>query len=77
MSDEHQIKAQVVMDFVEMIAAAHESGFVDRNYCSIAEIYRIAQNHCKDRFNVEVPDIVHAWGIETAESLGLNDPKFP
>lgn len=75
-ADQHQIEAQAVMDFVNQIAGAHEAGFVERNYFSIAELYRVAQNHCLDELKVEVPNITDKWGENGAKALGLGDPKF-
>lgn len=74
--DQHQIEAQAIMDFVNSIAGAHETGFVDRNHFTIAELYRVAQNHCLDILKVEVPNIEDKWGEDAAKALGFGDPNF-
>ena len=61
-----QIKADAVSEFVNSIMGALESGFIDENTITLAELYRVMQNHCKDKFGVEVPHISELWGEDTA-----------
>jgi hypothetical protein len=76
MTKENKIKAEAIMGFVNQIAGAHKAGFTYRNNCTISELYRIAQNHCLDELQIQVPNIIDRWGEDTAKSLGLGDPEF-
>ncbi|EOW9398404.1 hypothetical protein ACOBWJ_001206 [Vibrio cholerae] len=63
MSDvEKNIKASAVMDFVDMIRGAYDSGFID-NHPTNYDIYRSAQMHVKDRYGVETDN----WDDELAK----------
>lgn len=67
-----QNKACAVMHFVDTMIGALESGFVDKNNPTLAELYQVARNHIKDNYEIEFDDIVKRWGKETAEMCGLN-----
>lgn len=63
MSDaERNIRASAVMDFVDMIRGAYDSGFID-NHPTNYDIYRSAQMHVKDRYGVETDN----WDDELAK----------
>ncbi|ENV1281856.1 hypothetical protein ACE25E_002492 [Vibrio cholerae] len=63
MSDvEKNIRASAVMDFVDMIRGAYDSGFID-NHPTNYDIYRSAQMHVKDRYGVETDN----WDDELAK----------
>ncbi|OOE71729.1 hypothetical protein [Salinivibrio kushneri] len=64
----NEIKAQAVMDFVEMIRGAYASGFID-NHPTNYDIYRSAQMHVKDRYGVETNN----WDDELAEKSRKDD----
>lgn len=67
----NQIKADAVNEFVCMMIGALESGFVDKNNPTLAEIHRAAHHHVKDNYGIELPNIEDQWGDETAELCGL------
>ena len=67
---ENQIKADAVNDFVTSMISALESGFIDSNKPTLAELHRVAQNHVKDSYGVELPHITEQWGLETAKLCG-------
>ncbi len=69
---ENQIKADAINEFVSLMIGAFDSGFVDRNNATLAEIHRVAHHHVKDRYAIELPDIVEQWGQETAEECREN-----
>jgi hypothetical protein len=64
---ENEISANAVMNFVNTMIGAFESGFTDRNTGTFAEIYRIAQVHVKDNYNTDVKSIDDEWGPDTAK----------
>jgi len=71
MSNENQIKADGINELVSLMIGAFETGFVDTNRPTLAQIHQVARNHCKDAYGVELPDIVEQWGEEIAISCGL------
>ena len=70
MNEENKIKAQAVQEFVEIMVGALEAGFIDTNTLTIYEAYRVAQNHCADKYGVEMPDMAAVWGDEVAKMTG-------
>lgn len=73
MSDvEKNIRASAVIDFVDMIRGAYDSGFID-NHPTNYDIYRSAQMHVKDRYGVETDN----WDDElTKESRNDNHDRL-
>lgn len=57
-----------VMGFVNSMIGAFESGFVDDNKLTLAELYRVAQHHLRDNYGSEIPNMRDAWGDETYKS---------
>lgn len=70
MANSH-IKAGAIKDFVNMMIGAHESGFVDKNNPTLAEIHQVARNYIKDSYGIETENIVEEWGIEVAKECGF------
>ena len=66
-----QIKAEAVMEFVNMLIDAFESGFIDENTLTISTLHRVAQNYCKDSLGIELPHITEQWGEDTAKLCGF------
>lgn len=71
MQTKEQIKADAINEFVCSMIGALDSGFVDSNSSTLAEIHRVAQNFCKDSYGVELPHITEQWGKDTAELCGF------
>lgn len=69
---ENQIKSDAVNKFVSEMIAAFDSGFVDKNNPTLAEIHQVAKNHVKDNYGVDLPRITEQWGKDIAEKCGLN-----
>ena len=67
----NKVKAAGVQDFVNMMIGAFESGFTKNNNPTLAEIYQVARNHCKDVHEIKLPTIVEQWGENTAKECGL------
>jgi len=65
-----QMKANAIMEFVNTMIGAYESGFVDRASCSLAEVHQVARNHVKDNYGIEMPSIAETWGGDTAKECG-------
>lgn len=74
---EKQIKADGINEFVCSMIDALETGFLDENSATLAEIHRVMQNFCKDRYGVELPHISEQWGEETARLCGHKLPAPP
>lgn len=68
---ENKVKADAVKEFVSLMIGAFESGFVDKNNPTLAEIHRVAQNHIKDNYGIDTPNIEEEWGKEAAKECGL------
>lgn len=71
MQTEKQIKADAINEFVGGIIGAFESGFIDSSTLTLATLHRVAQNHCKDSYGVELPHITEQWGMHTAKECGF------
>lgn len=56
------IKAHAVMEFVNAIIAAYEAGFVEEHQSNLADLYRCAQWHVKDRYRQNAPRLSETWG---------------
>ena len=77
MSDDNDIKAAAVLDFVDMMISAFHAGFVDKNNPTLSEIHQVAINYVKDNYGVEYKDICKVWGERIAIDCGLkiNKPR--
>ena len=71
MKNENREKAQAVMNFVDLMIGAFESGFVDKNNPTLSEIHQVARNHVLDIYGEEYPPIDYRWSKEVAEACGL------
>ncbi len=71
MQTENQIKADAVNEFVCSMIGALESGFIDSEQLTLAQLHRVAQNHVKDSFDIEIPHLTEQWGLETAKLCGF------
>ena len=67
---ENKIKADAINEFVSMMIGARESGFVESSTLTLAELHRVAQNHCKDAYGIELPHIIDQWGVDVADLCG-------
>lgn len=65
-SQQAQGEAEAVQHFVNSMIDAFECGFIDSNTLTLATIYQVMRNHCKDGFGIEVEPLVVAWGETTA-----------
>ena len=70
MSIENKMKSSAVIEFVNTMIGALESGFIDKNNPTLSEIYRFAQTHIDDIYKIDTPNIVESWGEETAKLCG-------
>ena len=67
---ENKIKADAVLEFVNLMIGAFDAGFVDKNNPTLSEIYQVARNHVKDSYGIESPNIIEQWGEESAIAAG-------
>jgi len=68
-----KIKASAVENYVNTMIGALEAGFVEKNNPTLQEIHRVAQNHVKDIYGVDMPDIVEQWGHDVADLCSADD----
>lgn len=68
-------KAAAIMEFVDLMIGAFESGHINTNTFTIAQLHRIAEHHNKDVFGVEYGNIVERHGKELAFECGLGINK--
>lgn len=59
---ERNVRASAVMEFAEIIAGAYIGGFIN-NHPTVYDIYRSAQNHVKDHYQIETD----VWDDEHAK----------
>jgi len=70
--DTNEIKAEAVQGFVKLMCDAFMTGFIECNYLTLQELHRIAQNHIKDAYGIDAPNILEEYGRKGAIELGLN-----
>lgn len=58
----NKLKAESIMEFVNIQIGAFDSNFVETNEVSLYSLYRFAQLHIMDNYNVEVKSITEHWG---------------
>lgn len=71
MSNENQIKADAIYGFVNNMIDALETGFIDHANPTLAQVHRVAQNHCKDYYGIDMPSLEEQWGEETARACAV------
>jgi hypothetical protein len=59
---ERNVRASAVMEFANVVAGAYVAGFID-NHPTVYDIYRSAQNHVKDHYQVDTD----VWNDEHAK----------
>ncbi len=60
------VKTQAIMNFVNNMIGAFESGFIEDNQSNLADIYQCAKVHIKDNYGIDIPNLEHEWGKELA-----------
>ena len=65
-------KAAAVMHLVDLIIVSFESGFVDKNTLTLAQLHRVAENHCADEYDTRFGSIVERHGEELANRCGTS-----
>ena len=73
--NEKQLKADAINEFVSVMIGAFESGFVDKNNPTLAEIHRVAHHHVNDNYGIKLPNIVEQWGEDLAKECAKNKTK--
>lgn len=68
---ENEIKTEAIMNFVDSMIGAFDAGYVDRNHCTLSEIYTVAKHHVKDTYGIEKPTVVERYGAKMAVDIGL------
>lgn len=67
-------EARSVESFVNSMIGAFESGFVNSNNLTLATIYQVMRNHCKDEYDTEIAPLVNVWGETTARECHDQKP---
>ena len=77
MSNNNEIKAAAILEFVDMMICAFESGFTEKNNPTLSEVHGTAIYYVKDNYGVDYKDICEAWGERLAIDCGLkiNKPR--
>lgn len=63
----NQIKADAIMNFVDVHLGAFESGFVDSSELSLYSLHKSAQSHIVDNYSVSSQSISDKYGREFSE----------
>jgi len=61
-----ELKAQAIMEFVNIQIGAFQANFAESNEVSLYSLYRFAQLHVMDNYNIEVESMTEKWGEEMA-----------
>ncbi|MES2218398.1 MAG: hypothetical protein V4501_08295 [Pseudomonadota bacterium] len=72
-TNENQLKSDAIMGFVDLMIQALDSGFVEINNPTLAEIHRVAESHIKDNYNIQVGSIIDRHGNDLAMECGSLD----
>lgn len=54
MSQDNEIKAKAIKEFVTVMIGAFDAGFVATPVLNFAQLYQVAKNHCKDEYGIEI-----------------------
>ena len=73
---DEQIKADAINEFVCSMIGALDSGFIEENTANLAQIHRVMQNYCKDKYAIDIPHIAEQWGEDIAKLCGLSHPTL-
>lgn len=65
-------KAAAIMNFVDLLIGAFESGHTTTNTLSLAQLHRIAEIQCIDEYGVYFGNIENRHGEDLAKLCGLN-----
>lgn len=71
----NEVAANAIRKFVQSMIGAYETGFVDKNNPTLAEIHQVAKNHIKDFYGIDVPDIIEEFGSDVAISCGMPEDQ--
>jgi hypothetical protein len=63
-------RAEAIINFVDVIIGALESGHVHSNKVSLAQLHRIAEQHCRDNYDTEFGKLHERHGAELAKKCG-------
>jgi hypothetical protein len=63
-------KAAAIINFVDTIIGALDSGHVHSNTVTLAQLHRIAEQHCSDNYNAEFGKLHERHGAELAKKCG-------
>lgn len=66
-TEKKELQATAVYRFVNSMIGAFGSGFVPHPNPTLAEIHKVAQDHCKDYYGIEKPSLASQWGEGFAE----------
>lgn len=65
-------KACAIMNFVDLMIGAFESGHTTTNTLTLAQLHRIAEIQCIDEYGVYFGSIENRHGEDVAKLCGLN-----
>ena len=68
-----KIQASAVEEFVNTMIGAFAAGFVNKNNPTLQQIHRVAQNHVKVNYGVDMPHIVEQWGQDMTDLCSCED----
>lgn len=71
----NEMKAKAVMEFVNTQVGAFEANFVEGNEVSLYSMYRFAQLHISDNYDVKIDDMANVWGDHMPELCKSNNEK--
>lgn len=66
---ENEMKAWAVMNLVNSMISSYAKGGTSDTTISLADLYKTAESHISDRYNVTFESIEEAWGTELANDL--------
>lgn len=71
------VKADAVMNFVETILGAYESGFIDKHTMNLVQLHECARSHIETNYSISMPRIDQKWSEECIDAFrnGIEEDK--
>ena len=71
----NKLKSDAVMEFVNSMIGAYESGFIEVHESNLADVYMCAKQHVNMNYKTDVKSLDEEWGKCIADMCMKGDIK--
>ena len=76
-TESNKLKADAIMNLVDIAIGAFINGFTDRNKMTLAELHQIARNHISDNYKINIDTMPETWGDDIFAICSKQDNWIP